>query len=238
MDNDRLAQEFACCGEVVSATVQTDRNTGKSRGFGYVHFKDSEAVEKALKMNGQEIDGRAINVDRSNPPDPSQTREKRTKSFGDQVSPLSSTLFVANLPFTINEDTLWSYFDGFNVKTIRLPTDRESGAPKGFGYVELEDVENAKKAFEALSGTEIEGRRIRLDYSQPRDSSGAGGRGGRGGRGRGGDRGWGGGRGGGRGRGGDRGWGGDRGRGRGRGAPRGGARSGGIADFEGKRTTF
>ncbi len=96
MDNDRLAQEFACCGEVVSATVQTDRNTGKSRGFGYVHFKDSEAVEKALKMNGQEIDGRAINVDRSNPPDPSQTREKRTKSFGDQVSPLSSTLFVAN----------------------------------------------------------------------------------------------------------------------------------------------
>ena len=181
MDNDRLAQEFAHCGEVISATVQTDRNTGKSRGFGYVHFNDPKAVEKALEMNGQEIDGRAINVDRSSPPDPSQTREKRAKSFGDQISPPSSTLFVGNLPFTINEDTLWSYFDGYSVKTIRLPTDRDSGAPKGFGYVELEDVENAKKAFGALNGTQIEGRRIRLDYSQPRDGSGGNGRGGRGG---------------------------------------------------------
>lgn len=221
VDSDRLAQEFAHCGEVVSATVQTDRNTGKSRGFGYVHFSTTEAVEKALEMNGQEIDGRAINVDRSTPADPNQVREKRSRAFNDQTSPPSSTLFVANLPFTISEDTLWSYFDGYNVKTIRLPTDRETGQPKGFGYVELEGVEDAKKAFEALSGTEIEGRRVRLDYSQPRDSFGGGDRG-RGGRG------------GGRGRGGDRG---GRG-GRGRGAPRGTARSGGITAFEGKKVTF
>lgn len=232
VDNDRLAQEFAHCGEVVSATVQTDRNTGKSRGFGYVHFSTTEAVEKALQMSGQEIDGRAINVDRSTPPNPNQAREKRTKSFGDQISPPSHTLFVANLPFTISEDTLWSYFEGYSVKTIRLPTDRETGQPKGFGYVELEDIEDAKNAFEALSGTEIEGRRIRLDYSQPRDSFGGGDRGGRGGwgggRGRGGDRG---------GRGGDRGGRGGRGI-RGRGAPRGTAKSGGITAFEGRKVTF
>jgi len=250
VDNDRLAQEFASCGEVEYANVQTDRDTGKSRGFGYVRFTTTEAVEKALAMNGAEIDGRPVNIDRSTSPDKSQSREKRAKAFGDEVSPPSSTLFVGNLSFGVTEDTVWSFFNDYGVKNVRLPTDRDSGRPKGFGYVEFEDIEGAKKAFEAANGAEIEGRSIRLDYSQPRDSSGGGGRGGgRGfGGGRGGGRGAGrggfgdrGGRGGGRGfgdrggRGGGRG--GDRG-GRGRGAPRGGVKSGGITAFEGKKITF
>lgn len=249
VDNDRLAQEFASCGEVVSATVQMDRNTGKSRGFGYVHFASSEAVEAALKMNGVEIDGRPVNIDRSTQADKSQVREKRAQTFGDETSPPSATLFVGNLSFGVTEDTVWGFFNDYGVKSVRLPTDRETGRPKGFGYVEFEDVEGAKKAFAAGNGADIEGRAIRLDYSQPRDSNGGdrGGRGGgrgfggdRGGRGRGGGRGgFGGDRGG---RGGGRGGFGDRGgRGGGRGAPRGGrggARNGGIAAFEGKKITF
>jgi nucleolin len=250
VDNDRLAQEFAHCGEVESAIVQMDRDSGKSRGFGYVRFTTSEAVEKALLMNGQEIDGRAVNIDRSTAPDKSQAREKRAQTFGDQTSPPSATLFVGNLSYNVSEDTVWSFFNDYGVKSVRLPTDRETGRPKGFGYVEFEDIDGAKKAFEATNGAEIDGRSVRLDYSQPRDSSGGGG--GRGGGrgfgdrgGRGGGRGFGdrGGRGGGRGRGGfgDRGGGrgGDRGgRGRGRGAPRGMSKNGGIAAFEGKKTTF
>jgi nucleolin len=196
VDNDRLAQEFAHCGEVESANVQMDRDSGRSRGFGYVRFTTSEAVEKALLMNGQEIDGRAVNIDRSTgTADKSQIRDKRAKAFGDQTSPPSSTLFVGNLSFDVSEDTVWSFFNDYGVKSVRLPTDRDTGRPKGFGYVEFEDVDGAKKAFEAANGADIEGRSIRLDYSQPRDSSG-GGRGGgrgyndRGGRGRGfGDRG-------------------------------------------------
>ena len=256
VDNDRLAQEFAHCGEVESANVQMDRDSGRSRGFGYVRFTTSEAVEKALLMNGQEIDGRAVNIDRSTgTADKSQIRDKRAKAFGDQTSPPSSTLFVGNLSFDVSEDTVWSFFNDYGVKSVRLPTDRDTGRPKGFGYVEFEDVDGAKKAFEATNGADIEGRSIRLDYSQPRDSSGGGrgrGFGDRGGRG--GSRGFGdrGGRGGfgdrGRGGFGDRGRGGfgDRGRGgrggdrggRGRGAPRGASKNGGIAAFEGKKITF
>lgn len=239
VDDDRLAQEFAQCGEIESAHVQTDRDSGKSRGFGYVRFKTAEAVEKALELQGMEIDGRAVNIDRSTPPNKDKARENRAKSFNDQVSPPSSTLFVGNLSFGVTEDTVWSFFNDYGVKNIRLPTDRDTGRPKGFGYVEFEDVDSAKKAFEACNGQEIEGRSIRLDYSQPRDASGGGrggfgdrgGRGGgRGGRGGFGDRG---GRGGGRGF--DRG---GRGGGRGRGAPRGGFKSGGISEFQGKKITF
>lgn len=259
VDNDRLAQEFSGCGEVVSATVQMDRNTGKSRGFGYVHFATTEAVEKALQMNGQEIDGRAVNIDRSQALDKTQVREKRANAFGDETSSPSTTLFIGNLSFGVTEDTVWSFFNEWGVKSVRLPTDRETGRPKGFGYVEFEDLDGAKKAFEGAAGAEIEGRNIRVDYSQPRDSSGGGGRGGRGGGrgGFGGDRGGRGGFGGGRGgfggdRGGRGGFGGERGgrggRGGGRGGRggdrggrggfRGGPRTGGITAFEGKKTTF
>ena len=187
-------------------------------------------------MNGKEIDGRPINVDKSTSPDKSQVREKRAKTFGDEISPPSNTLFVGNLSFGVNEDTVWSFFNEYGVKNVRLPTDRDTGRPKGFGYVEFEDIDGAKKAFEASQGAEIEGRAIRLDYSQPRDGPGGGfggGRGGPRGGGRGGGRGFGdrGGRGGGRGRGGDR--------GRGRGGARAGpAKNGGITAFEGKKITF
>ncbi|KAG2139764.1 hypothetical protein DEU56DRAFT_800125 [Suillus clintonianus] len=247
VDNDWLAQEFASCGEVVSAQVQTDRATGKSRGFGYVHFTSADAVEKALEMNGKEIDGRAVNIDKSTPPDKSAVRDNRAKSFGDTQSPPSSVLFVGNLSFGVSEEQLWEVFgEHGDVKSVRVPTDRDSGRPKGFAYVEFSALESAQTAHGQLQGYELDGRSLRLDYSQPRDNSGGGRGGGRGGfgdrgRGRGGfgggDRGrgrggFGGDRGGrGRGRGGDRG-------GRGGGRGRGGARTGAVTQFEGSKITF
>ncbi|KIJ19775.1 hypothetical protein PAXINDRAFT_152836 [Paxillus involutus ATCC 200175] len=244
VDNDWLAQEFAECGEVESANVQMDRNTGRSRGFGHVHFKSVDAVEKALAMNGKEIDGRAVNIDKSNPVDKKVASEKRAQAFGDAPSSPSTVLFVGNLSFGVNEDTLWETFgEHGDVKSVRVPTDRESGRPKGFAYVEFSDIEAAQKAHAALHGFELDGRSLRLDFSQPRDGTGGrgGGQSGRGGRGRGGfgsdrggfggDRGRGGSRGGSRGgRGGDRGGRGGRGRG--------GARTGGITQFEGQKIRF
>lgn len=220
VDDDWLSSEFAQCGEITSATVQKDRNSGKSRGFGYVHFTDAAAVEKALELNGKEVDGRAIKVDKSTPPNRDSQRENRAKTFGDETSAPSTTLFVGNLAFSVAEDAVWEFFNDYGVKSVRLPTDRDTGRPKGFGYVEFEDIDGAKKAFEAKTGAELEGRSIRLDFSQPRDPAGGGGRGGFGG-GRGGGRGGfgGGDRGGFGGRGGGRGGFGDRG---GRGGGRGG----------------
>ncbi|KAI0052652.1 RNA-binding domain-containing protein, partial [Auriscalpium vulgare] len=197
VDNDWLATEFAECGEVVSARVQMDRNTGKSRGFGYVEFTTPEAVEAALLLNGKEIDGRPVNIDKSIPNNKAASTDKRAKAFGDTPSAPSSTLFVGNLSWNATEDALWEVFAEYgDVKSVRVPTDRETQKPKGFAYVEFSDMDSAKKAHESVNGQEIAGRNVRLDYSQPRDDSG-GGRGG-GGRG-GGGRGFSGGRGGGRG---------------------------------------
>ena len=195
VDNDWLSNEFADAGDVVSARVQMDRQSGRSRGFGYVEFATASAAQSALeKFQGKEIDGRAIKLDLSTPRQPNPAA--RAKQFGDVASAPSSTLFVGNISWNTTEDMLWEHFGQYGeVSSVRVPTDRESGKPKGFGYIEFSDIESAKKGYEGASGSEIDGRFIRLDYSQPRDSSGGGGGGGgfggrgSGGRGRGGDRG-------------------------------------------------
>ena len=62
-DNDRLREGFEEFGTVLEATVITDRD-GESRGFGFVKFQDANSAEKARQaMDGEEFDGRKINVD-------------------------------------------------------------------------------------------------------------------------------------------------------------------------------
>lgn len=251
IDNDWLRSEFEKCGEIVDARVMLNRENGKSRGFGYVEFANLDGSAKACaEMNGAEIDGRYLKVNYAAKRDQTAAR---SKAFNDKQSAPAETLWIGSLSFDINEDQIYEAFgEHGDVQRVSLPTDRETGAPKGFGYVQFGDVDQATAALTALNGTELAGRRIRIDYAPPKDNSG-GDRGGFGGRG-GGRGGFGGGRGGGRGGGfggGDRGFGGrgggrggfggrdgGRGGGRGRGAPRGGARTGGIVQATGTKVSF
>ncbi len=182
-------------------------------------------------MEGREVDGRPIRVNYSiQKPQGAPAADRRANARGDQMSAPSDTLFVAGLSFSATEDQVYEAFaDHGDVQSVRLPTDRDTGAPKGIAYVQFSSQEGATAGL-ALQGQELAGRPIRLDYATPR-GEGGGGRGGFGGGGgsRGGGRGgFGGGSGRGGfsdrgGRGGGRGGFNDRGRGggRGRGAPRG-----------------
>lgn len=189
-------------------------------------------------MNGKELDGRALNVNPANArPKPADRTQQRQKSFGDATSPPSETLFVANIAFGATEDTIGEAFGEYGTVTnVRLPTDKDSGQPKGFGYVQFAALDEAVAAYDAMKGAVIEGRPLRLDYATPKPDREAGGFGGGRGGGRGGfDRGGrGGDRGRGRGRGGfDRG-----GRGGGRGGRGGTTNRGGFGDFQGKKKSF
>jgi len=65
---DRLRELFAGAGTVESAAVVTDRDTGRSRGFGFVEMATAEdAAEAVKKFNGQNVDGRTLKVERANP---------------------------------------------------------------------------------------------------------------------------------------------------------------------------
>lgn len=66
--SDGLREFFAQCGNVLSATVITDRFSGQSRGFGFVEMASTEEAQSAIsQLNGRELDGRRITVEVSNP---------------------------------------------------------------------------------------------------------------------------------------------------------------------------
>lgn len=63
IDNNALKEAFEVHGEVIEAKVIEDRQTGRSRGFGFVTFANEEDAQKALEMNGTELQDRTIRVD-------------------------------------------------------------------------------------------------------------------------------------------------------------------------------
>jgi cold-inducible RNA-binding protein len=104
-------------------------------------------------------------------------------------------IYVGNLSFNTSESALRAAFEAHGaVASAQLVMDRETGRPRGFGFVEMNDDNEAKAAMAALNGQELDGRSLTVNEAKPREDRGGGG--GRGGFGGGGGRG---GRGGGRG---------------------------------------
>ena len=105
-------------------------------------------------------------------------------------------IYVGNLPFSATEEEITELFSAHGtVHSVALINDRETGRPRGFGFVEVDD-EALQPAIQALDGHEIGGRALRVNEAQdrPRGGGGGGGGGGRGGYGGGGGGGGGGGR--------------------------------------------
>lgn len=61
-EDEDLRTLFSQCGEIVEAKVVTERETGRSRGFGFVTFASSSEAKKALELDGQDLLGRNLNV--------------------------------------------------------------------------------------------------------------------------------------------------------------------------------
>jgi cold-inducible RNA-binding protein len=101
-------------------------------------------------------------------------------------------LYVGNLSYTTTQDSLHDAFAAHGkVDEVAVVTDRESGRPRGFAFVSMNNDQEARAAIEALNGAELDGRTITVNEARPKtDRSGGGGRGGYGGGrgGRGGDR--------------------------------------------------
>ena len=92
---------------------------------------------------------------------------------------MGKKLYVGNLPFTCSEDELRSIFEAHgSVASVNLITDRETGRPRGFGFVEMGEDSEAESAMRALDGTDLGGRTVRVNEAQERRGGGGGGGGG------------------------------------------------------------
>src|SRR6201996_9231589 len=89
-------------------------------------------------------------------------------------------IYVGNLPFSATEAEIRTLFSQHGtVESVSLPTDRETGRPRGFGFVEMSQAD-ASRAIQALNGQDLGGRPLRVNEAQdkPRASGGGGGGGG------------------------------------------------------------
>ena len=108
-------------------------------------------------------------------------------------------LYVGSLPYSTTEDELRGLFESYGtVESVRIITDKFTGMSKGFGFVEMENGEDAKKAVEGVNGMQLSGRTLIVNEARPEqrrersfsggESRGGGERWGGGGGGPGGDR--------------------------------------------------
>jgi RNA recognition motif-containing protein len=95
---------------------------------------------------------------------------------------MGTRLYVGNLPFSADESAVRALFEQNDrkVEDVKLVTDRETGRPRGFGFVEMGNSEDADKAIQELNGHSMDGRQLNVNEARERGGGGRGG-GGRGG---------------------------------------------------------
>ena len=85
-------------------------------------------------------------------------------------------LYVGNLPFTATDEAVHALFSKHGtVEKVSLINDRDTGRPRGFGFVEMSSAD-ASRAMQALDGTDFEGRPLKVNEAQERERSGGGNR--------------------------------------------------------------
>ena len=93
---------------------------------------------------------------------------------------MNSKLYVGNLSFDTTEDALRTTFGQFGTVTdVYVANDRETGRPRGFGFITMNSPEEAQKAISALNGSQLGGRALTVNVAKPREERAPGGSGGR-----------------------------------------------------------
>ena len=96
---------------------------------------------------------------------------------------MGKRLYIGNLSYDSDEDTVRAAFseDGRTVTDVHIMTDRDTGRPRGFGFVEMGSEADAQQAIAAMDGKSLDGRNLKVNEAQERRPRGGGGGGGGGG---------------------------------------------------------
>lgn len=133
------------------AAIKREFHPGRHNMNAYARFKLEENAKDALALNGMSVKGFQLRVDMAS----GQRQHNHRKS-----------VFLGNLPFNIEEDSIRTHFEDCGViENVRVIRDSYTGIGKGFGYITFQDVDGVELALQ-LNGTELRGRKIRVARSQ------------------------------------------------------------------------
>jgi RNA-binding protein Musashi len=153
---------FSRFGEVSDCVVVINPSTGKSRGFGFVNFKDPCCVDTVLAAGPHILDGKQIDPNGCN-------RKKLNKTGGKESN--RKKLFVGGLPPNVDEQQLRDGFSKYGkVNDVVIVYDQHKQKPRGFGFLTFEDEESVERIvqerFVLISGKQVECKR-----AEPKDAS-------------------------------------------------------------------
>ncbi|CCM02800.1 uncharacterized protein FIBRA_04911 [Fibroporia radiculosa] len=186
VNDEVLGKAFSAFGTLSDARVMWDMNSGKSRGYGFLAFRDKTDAEQAIAtMNGEWLGSRAIRVNWANQKTqggPSPTMPGRPSGMGGAPAPINfqggplsyesvvqqtpaynTTVYVGNLvPYCTQADLIPLFQSIGYLSEIRMQADR------GFAFVKLDTHEHAAMAIVQLQGQMVHGRPIKCSWGKDR----------------------------------------------------------------------
>ncbi|KAL2822335.1 hypothetical protein BDW59DRAFT_149495 [Aspergillus cavernicola] len=156
-----LISFFEKVGPVKEAQIVKDRVSGRSKGVGYVEFKDESSVAPAIQLTGQKLLGIPIIAQLTEAEKNRQARNTEASSGNKHAAPFHR-LYVGNIHFSIDENDLQSVFEPFGeLEFVQLQKD-ETNRSRGYGFVQFRDPNQARDALEKMNGYDLGGRAIRV----------------------------------------------------------------------------
>lgn len=156
-----LKEFFEKVGPVNEAQIVKDRVSNRSKGVGYVEFKDEDSVTAALQLTGQKLLGIPVIVQLTEAEKNRQSRNAES-SGGHPNSIPFHRLYVGNIHFSITEQDLQNVFEPFGeLEFVQLQKD-DNGRSRGYGFVQFRDAGQAREALEKMNGFDLAGRPIRV----------------------------------------------------------------------------
>uniref|UniRef100_A0A0E0LNP9 RRM domain-containing protein n=1 Tax=Oryza punctata TaxID=4537 RepID=A0A0E0LNP9_ORYPU len=168
VDSSQLAGLFEQAGSVEMVEVVYDRQTGRSRGFGFVTMSTAEEAGAAVEQfNGYTFQGRPLRVNSGPPPPRDDFAPRSPRGGGGNNFDSSNKLYVGNLAWGVDNSTLENLFrEQGNVLDAKVIYDRESGRSRGFGFVTYGSAEEVNNAISNLDGVDLDGRQIRVTVAE------------------------------------------------------------------------
>ena len=161
---ERVEKVFGKCGQIISIEFPTFEDSKRSKGFCQIEFKNVRGANKCIKMDGEELDGRWLRIQKGKMFKTWDKDNSIRKSIDEKEQ--NDTIFVGNLDFKWDEQSLFEVFEKRfgKVLTVKLSRGRKKSVNKGFCHVQFASMSSAIKAVKG-DGSQIMGRRVQIDFA-------------------------------------------------------------------------
>ncbi|CAK9137666.1 unnamed protein product [Ilex paraguariensis] len=175
---DTLREHFGQYGTVIGCVVAKDRNSGSPRGFAFVSFSDSDALNKALE-DTHEILGRTVEVKKAIPRSEQHQNQQQSRwlTRNSRSSGRSSDqfrtkkIFVGGLSANLTEEEFKSYFEKFGrITDVVVMHDNVTHRPRGFGFITF-DSEDAVEDVMQKNYYELSGKLVEVKRAVPKEGN-------------------------------------------------------------------